>query len=242
MPELPTLTKAILTEVWPGPDGDLQEGNKDGGAGKRVEVQFNPQSLKVTFTNQNAENERPGNSRVQFVGRGSTRLSMELWFDATLHAEHRDVRLLTRDVAFFMTPQEVSASRRPGLLPPGVRVHWGSFLFDGVMNSIDETLDHFSPEGVPLRAMLAVSLSKQDLQFQFRGAGAASGAPAAAPAAGSRPLQAARSGDSVQQMAARAGHPDWKLAALANAIENPRRLPTGALVDLGSVARTATTV
>ena len=108
MPAPGTLEKATLTELWPGSDNALAERNKDGGEPKRVTVQFNPQTLKVSLSNQNAGGTQPGGSSTQFVGQGTTKLSLELWFDVTLpHASgddpRGDVRNLTKDVAYFMT-------------------------------------------------------------------------------------------------------------------------------------------
>src|SRR4051794_39802475 len=82
MPQPVDVAKAQLTELWPGSDGTLLDQRKDGAAVKQVTVQFNPQSLKTNYSNQNANTEKGGGS-VQFVGKGTTKLTMELWFDAT---------------------------------------------------------------------------------------------------------------------------------------------------------------
>jgi hypothetical protein len=52
----------------------------------------------------------------------------------------------------------------------------------------------------------------------------------------------ARAGDTIQGAAARAGARDWKAVAVANGIENPRRVEPGALLNLtgtGSAAGAA---
>ncbi|MFN7937165.1 MAG: hypothetical protein U0R19_27825 [Bryobacteraceae bacterium] len=227
------LAKAQLVEVWPGSGNKLGPQNKDGGAGKTVTVQFNPQSLKVSFANQNAGGDQPGKSSVQFVGKGTTKLSMELWFDVTLPLGGRpgdpagDVRKLTEEVAYFMRPQEVTKDGKKGLLPPGVRLLWGSFLFEGVMDSLEENLEYFSEDGRPLRASLSIALSKQEFQFAFNPDFKARGVT---------PLQPARPGQSLQSMAGKAGNNDWKKVAAANSIENPRQLPGGTLVNLSAGA------
>jgi hypothetical protein len=240
MPKPGKLAKATLTELWPGSDGTLREQDKDGGPAKKVTVQFNPQTLKVAFTNQNAGGDQPGGSASQFVGQGTTKLALDLWFDVQLplpegtESPAGDVRNLTRDVAFFMTPQEVTRDGETGLAPPGVQFLWGTFLFKGVVDSLDETLEHFSEDGRPLRAMVSVKMSKQDLVFEFGTAGSGTGRPPGAgggAAAGTTPLSPAREGDTLQGMAARAGARDWKGLAAANGIENPRLLSPGQLVD-----------
>lgn len=256
MPKPGTLEKATLTELWPGSDNALAEQNKDGGPAKQVTVQFNPETLKLSFSNQNAGGGQPGGSSTQFVGQGTTKLSLELWFDVTLPLATGqadpggDVRALTQDVAYFMTPQEVTRGGKTGLVPPGIQFQWGTFLFKGTLDSMEETLELFSEDGKPLRAGVQLSLSKQDLKFEFgagRGSSAAppagrgGGAPGsggAAPA-GTKPLEMARAGDTVQGASARAGVADWKGVALANGIENPRRLAPGALLDLSGTASAA---
>jgi Contractile injection system tube protein len=254
MPKPGTLEKATLTELWPGSDNQLAERNKDGGPPRRVTVQFNPQTLKVTLSNQNAGGSQPGGSSTQFVGQGTTKLTLELWFDVTLPRPAGDdpggdVRNLTREIAYFMTPQEVTRGSERGLLPPGVLFHWGTFLFKGTVDSMDETLELFSEDGKPLRAGVNLSLSKQDLKFEFGAAGkganpAGLGRPGGGgfgglPGAGTQPLQMARAGETVQAAAARAGIGDWKAVAVANGIENPRRVAPGALLDLSGTASAA---
>ena len=55
--------------------------------GKRVKVQFNPETLKVTFANQIVQPTGPGDQRGtpgrQYVGAGTTKLALQLWFDVT---------------------------------------------------------------------------------------------------------------------------------------------------------------
>ncbi len=256
MPQPGKLEKATLTEMWPGSDDQLKEQNATGGAAKKVTVQFNPQSLKLTFSNQNAGGGQPGGSAVQFVGQGTTKLSLELWFDVTLPAAvgqadpQGDVRNLTREIAYFMIPQKVTQKGQTGLLPPAVQFHWGSFLFKGTIDSMDETLELFSETGKPLRAGMQLSLSKQNMSFEFGQAGApgstsprggggpgGGGVPGAGPAAGTQPLAMARAGDTIQGASARLGVGDWKSMAVANGIENPRMVSPGALLNVsGSVS------
>ena len=234
MPAPLKLEKATLTELWPGANNALEPKSKDGGAAKVVTVQFNPQAMKVNFSNQNAGGDQPNNSPIQFVGKSVTKLTLELWYDVTLplpdgvSGNPDDVRKLTQDLAYFLTPQDVNQGKKKGKAPPGVRFHWGTFLFEGVIDSMDENLDFFSNDGRPLRASVNLSLSKQEIEFQFGASGTAPGAGGP----GTQPLQAAKQGESLQQMAAKNGISDWKSIASANGIENPRALAAGALVNL----------
>ena len=212
MPEMETLAKASLTEIaW----GKYQVREK----GRRVEVQFNPQTLKVSYSNQKSGGGQSGGGAMQYVGRGATTLSLELLFDATVPAGGgkavKDVRSLTQQVVYFMLP--ASARERGKRIPPGVRFAWGSFLFEGVMDSVNETLEFFSSDGLPLRATVAVTLSRQDILYK---------PPKADAGPGTTPQETAADGDTVHRMAGREGRAEhWPMIAEANGIENPRRLP-----------------
>jgi hypothetical protein len=227
MPQPQTLQKARLVEM-----------NVDGSEGeKNVSVQFNPQSLKLNLSNQWASGNQPQGSSPQFVGTSTTKLSMELWFDVTLPlpagtADPKgDVRNLTADVAYFMTVKNPNDPKQENRVPPKMKFQWGSFLFNGTMDSMDETIDLFSPDGVPLRSNVSINLSKHDLTFEF-----ATPAGSSTPAAGTTPLSMAKAGDSLQQMAAKAGISNWQGVARANAITNPRLLQSGSMVNLSITA------
>ena len=171
---------------------------------KAVTVQFNPETLKVSFANQiqtpSGTGDQKGTPARQFVGTGTTKLAVQLWFDVTALADGEnttdDVRKLTEKVAYFITPEEVS---KP---PPAVRFQWGSFQFDGLMDSLEESLEFFSNDGRPLRASVSLALSQQKIQaFKFEKAGFQKRPP---PAAGSTaPDPAARAGHEAAHGGAR---------------------------------------
>jgi hypothetical protein len=213
-------------------------------------VQFNPDTLKVSFANQLVQptgaGDQRGTAARQFVGAGTTKLTLSLWFDVGSpqpggQGRVEDVRRLTSKVAFYITPK-AAQGERDKFVPPAVRFIWGSFQFDGLMDSLEETLEHFSPDGRPLRASLSVALSQQKIQFAFAanppsgpGGTRGGGAPATP---GTRPLAQAPSGSNVQGMADAAGRgSDWQAIASANGIENPRMLAPGQLVDLEAGVR-----
>ena len=92
-----------------------------------------------------------------------------MWFDVTsLGPGEDDVRRLTQRVAYFITPERIKADP-PQYVPRAVRFLWGSFQFDGVMESLVETLELFSPEGKPLRASVGIVISRQEIRdYAFR--------------------------------------------------------------------------
>lgn len=207
-------------------------------------VQFNPDSLKVSFANQLVQPSGAGDQRGsparQFVGAGTTKLALTLWFDVgspqpPKGSQVDDVRKLTQKVAYFITPKP-EPGKPDKFTPPAVRFAWGSFQFDGLMDSLEETLEFFSPQGKPLRASCGIALSQQKIQFAFRDTGTpgapGGGGAGGASTPGTKPLAQAPAGSTVQGLADGAGKGDWQSIAAANGIENPRLLAAGQLLDL----------
>lgn len=232
------IAKARLIEL----DESLKN---EASGGKSVTVQFNPDTLKLAFANQ-IQNSNPsssgsgggggdqasGTSGRQFVGAGTTKLTVQLWFDAATASEGQvdDVRRLTQQVIYFITPKksQQDASR---FVPPGVRFSWGSFLFDGLIDSIEESIEYFSPDGKPLRASVSLGMSQQTiLVANFD---SAARPPGTARGPGASPLTVAAGGSTLQGLAAAAGG-DWQRIAAANGIDNPRQLQAGQLIDLSA--------
>lgn len=198
-----------------------------------IEVQFNPETFKVTYANEVKQpeggNQAAGTSGMQFVGAGTTKLALTLWFDVTAVTKEPldDVRRLTKEVIYFMTPR---ASQRDAskLVPPGLRFVWGNFVFDGMVEGLEESLEFFSPNGKPLRASITLTVGQQKiLVASFKEPNKAG------PRAGQRPFTPAPKGKSLQDMAAADGKGgDWQGIASANKIEDPLRLAPGTPIDL----------
>lgn len=234
MPDQVKLEKAQLWEMEP----DFK--NKKSG-GKEITVQFNPESLKVSFSNQietpTGTGDQSGTPPRQFVGAGTTKLALQLWFDVNAplpvgalssgQTKVDDVRKLTEEVAYFITPRKEGGT----FIPPAVRFLWGTFQFDGLMESLEESLEFFSGEGRPLRASVSLSLTKQKItKFDF---GEADQPPTSNPAPGRQPLTQAQGGSTLQGLASSQGKGDnWQAIAEANGIENPRLLEPGQLIDM----------
>jgi hypothetical protein len=214
-------------------------------------VQFNPESLKVTYSNQVAtEPNKPaqkGTAALQHVSEGTTKLAVQLWFDVN-HPDAGDapknVRELTSKVAYFITPKKIN-EKPAKYMVPGVRFSWGTFSFIGVLESLDETLELFSSDGCPLRASLSLGLTQQEIKAFDRDQGLRQPKPKSGTgeAAGTAPLTSAPQGSSVQNLAdgagggSRNGSKNWQDIAAANGIENPRLLAPGQLIDLNAKPR-----
>ncbi|MDZ5461292.1 CIS tube protein [Azohydromonas lata] len=122
-----------------------------------VTVHFNPASLQYTLTN-NVE-PAPGGRKVQYVSQTTAKLSMELTFDTT-HSGH-DVREDTLKMARLLQPLGPDGQRTP----PVVEFTWGTYGFRGTVEQFRETLDFFSPEGVPLRSGISLTLTTNEATF-----------------------------------------------------------------------------
>jgi len=243
---LPNLVKARLQQIaW-----DKNNKATDVKNAKEVTVQFNPDSLKVSLSNQMSGGDQSGGSAIQFVGAGSTKLSFDLWFDVTNPENNKrpvdgvipdDVRMLTAEVGFFMTP-EPNPKDKKKFIPPGVRFLWGRFLFEGIMESLNEEISYFSEDGRPLRAKLSVSLMRQEIQFRAKEVQEEDRAVAGTASSRSHAKKKvapdeSKQGDTVQHMAGEAGNSEsWPAVAAANGIENPRFIAPGTVLDMSAAA------
>jgi hypothetical protein len=239
MPEPQKIAKAELQELNAAFDAQI---NKD----KATKVQFNPDTLKVTFANQIQQpqgGDQSGSQAGQFVGAGSTKLAAQLWFDVTQDLgdlpDVADVRKLTQRVAYFITPKPDNASNPKHYMPPAVRFLWGTFQFDGVMEGMEETLELFSAEGRPLRASVSITITQQKITtFAIMDANAGAPGGFRRRPAGTTPQAQAPQNASLQSMSASgtavgssSGPRDWQSVATANGIENARRLQPGQFID-----------
>lgn len=234
------MEKAKLIEL----DQNLEQ-PKD--KGKNIDVQFNPESLKVSYSNKVAEKAQGGSkdnsagpAGRQFVGTGTTKLTMQLWFDASTPDKDGnqidDVRRLTKDVLYFITPQDYQGDETKKL-PPGIRFQWGSFSFDGLVDSLDETLEYFSSKGLPLRASISLNLSQEKILIPiFKGSGKI---PGIDKPAGTQAMDRAKDGDTMESITSAKGNGNGNSSGLdvfaiaqANDVENLRNLAVGQLIDL----------
>lgn len=194
-------------------------------------VHFNPAALDLTLTN-TLDSGGGSNQTTQYVAQSSAKLAMELVFDTTGTGE--DVRIHTERVAKLMEPVAVNGgeARRA---PPVVLFRWGAYSFDGIIESYKEKIDFFSSGGVPLRATVSLTLSRQDRVFDAGEKNPDAGVGGAL-AAGADAVEARMgAGDSVEKIAGRAGDAAAAPAlAAANGLESLRvpgasalRVPAG---------------
>jgi hypothetical protein len=206
---------------------------------KAIEVHFNPETLKLTRSNTIKAEPRGRGQRgdpAQHIDASSSKLAFDLVFDSTLEedeaAGYKDVRQTTQKlIKTFMDPEEPQAgsgSAAPKPVPAPLCVFsWGSFFFAGIVESMNETIEFFSPNGVPLRAVLAVSMMADKFDYTpepvRRAARATPDFVPVAPAAATPEAVSAAGGDPKA----------WRDTALYNGLETPRFPDSSALAVPG---------
>ena len=207
---VPTVVKATLTAM---PNGTP------------LTVHFNPASLVYTVEN-STQQQGSDPKRRQFAGQFTGKLSMDLQFDTTDTGV--DVRQITGQVAMFM---QSSASANKGSdgganapAPAVLSFEWGAYQFQGFMESFKETIDFFSADGIPLRALVSIGLARQDNVFDTGSANTPSPSGSLVPTSSlSSAVSAATLGGDPNAMRA---------LASANGLENPR-FTGGAALEVG---------
>lgn len=194
--------------------------------GQAITVHFNPTSLRLSIANTLGASGESGDTK-QYVTGSSATLTMELTFDTT--DVGTDVRGATQQIASFMEPDEQR-------IPAIVRFEWGTFVFQGMVQSYQETINFFSPSGVPLRAKVNLGMVRQEAVFAEDGAGSRAGEGGAAEAVLSLSASAGVTGISAM---AGVGDVGRGLGA-ANGLETLRftsgPISLGASVSLGGPA------
>jgi hypothetical protein len=215
--------------------------------GTPFDVQFNPATLRLQMTNNVEGGEARHRTAQQYTGSSSTTLTLELHFDSA--DQRSNVRAKSAIVRRFVTPATGATKQAP----PRVRFHWGDFVFIGVVTSVNEDIDLFSADGMPLHSKCNVTIKEQDPRFAAlsMGAGAAQGANAVPagesaapsggdPAGGGGPggptdrTAAAIGGESAAEFTARMGLDPSAWRGLAPAGGSPLSLPAGLEIDFSS--------
>jgi hypothetical protein len=190
-----------------------------------IDVLFNPNEYTLNKDNNFAQAAVPGLSAplLQFVHGGLRTLEMELVFDSyeqhtrlsrVVNAANSDVRLLTQPVVDLMAINPATHA------PPIVLFSWGNLTFTGVLSRANQRFTMFRGDGTPVRARLQVTFqewkSAQEEAKEVR-----------RQTADYTRLHRVAQGETLSQVANLFyGNPAlWRPIAIANQIDNPRRLP-----------------
>ncbi len=254
------LTKALLQVLEDTLPPRVKQGEEN-----KVEAQFNPQTLTVTYSiagpNGVIKDYRQmttQGAKQQNTGYNAT-VAMDLLFDTT--EDGKDVRNTTLKIAGMIKGMPKhdagNGNKNPDDPVPHIRFSWGTFIFYGSIQSMTETLDFFSEQGVPLRATVHLTMSEIALErndpANFTASlslglsasiGASAGVGFSASASlsagidvGTTPLTLSQAGDTIQGLADRAGASvSWKAIASANNIDNPRMIPQGTVLNVSASA------
>lgn len=217
-----------------------------GAGGAKLEVLFNPTSLKVSLTNklQDEEAGSSGNAKGadkngkaakarQTTRSTTTKLDVELVFDTTeTGTDVRDgpqgTQVLKRMAA---APEPKPDSKDPPAAPPQIEFRWGRFAFKGLIESVNETLDFWSSEGVPLRSTVQIVLQGTGTDTIEKGADAK-----LPPATAQAVVPVPKGGRGVTDVAASHGNAGaGRAIAAANGIEDMRMGGGGAVAVSASV-------
>jgi hypothetical protein len=120
-----------------------------------IPLRFNPTEYQLQKGNNFSEIAIPGleSPPIQFVRGGAEKLSVELLVDTSGTLEDVRVRYVEKLRGLMNLNIELHA-------PPIVRFVWDRQVFVGVLESLNVSYVLFTPEGVPLRAKLSVTLKE----------------------------------------------------------------------------------
>ena len=183
----------------------------------RIPLRFNPSEYQLQKSNNFAEIGIPGleSPPIQFVRGAAEKLSLELLADTSDTLE--DVR--EKYVNKLRNLMRVNAETHA---PPIVAFTWDTQVFKGVLESLTITYVMFSPDGVPLRAKLSVTLKEyRPAAVQFRES------PTFSPDFDKTFV--VRRGDTLSGIAGQVFRDPsrWREIARANDVVDPRRIRPG---------------
>lgn len=223
------LKQATFTVTWH--DGTVED----------LPVPINPTEMSFSKGVQVAEIPIPGldSPLLQFVRGQNETMTLDLFFDSTEKGMGTGATSVTKDTDKFYQLVQIEPAAHA---PPICKFTWGTFpgvdvsahvgnqkrdSFQCIVESVRHKYTLFSPEGVPLRATLSLTLreyktldeqlSKLNLNQRDRTQG-----------------QVLQAGDTLSSVAGQQyGRPgEWRRVADANGIQDPRRLTPGAFLTL----------
>ena len=224
------LQKATLIATYHGGDMEI------------FEVQFNPTEFSLDKGAQIAEISIPGldSPLLQFVRGQNEKMTLDLFFDTTeggMSTGATSVTTLTDRI------YELVKIEPAGHAPPICTFVWNNRFpgadisphagnqrrtsFQCIFESVKQKFTLFSPEGVPLRATLSVSLREyKTLNQQLHELNLSS--------PDRTHSHVVQNGDTLSRIAGRYYNKpgEWRSVAEANEIEDPRRILVGAFLNI----------
>lgn len=190
-----------------------------------IPLKFNPAEYQLQKANNFAEIPIPGleSPPIQFVRGNGEKLVVELLADTSDTLEDVRAKYVNKLRGLMHINRELHA-------PPIVKFVWDADVFKGVLEGLNVTYVLFTPQGVPLRAKLSVTIREyRPVEIQVRER------PTASP--DFEKNYVVRRGDTLSGIAA-AVYRDatqWRAIARHNGIRDPRRLEPGRALLLPKV-------
>ncbi len=213
---------AGLQLFQPPPAGGSQPG---GPIGSPVAFMFNPNELSLRKSASwipHVVRAAEDVGVAEFGGSGPRELSLTVFLDAT-DTHDRSVQQRVEKLLTCCVPTKASISAKAPS-PPWVKFMWGQFQtvsFYSYVSSVDATYKLFDPDGTPLRATCALTMTE-----------ISGSKPRQNPTSGTLSAQRVHrlvAGDTLEMLAYREyGDPTrWRVIAEANDIDDPVRLRPG---------------
>jgi hypothetical protein len=187
-----------------------------------IPLRFNPTEYQLQKGNNFSEIAIPGleSPPIQFVRGGAEKLSVELLVDTSGTLADVRVQYVEKLRGLMNLNSELHA-------PPIVRFVWDRQVFVGVLESLNVSYVLFTPEGIPLRAKLSVTLKEYRpaaVQVKER--------PTASPDFDK--TWTVRRGDTLSAVAGAVYRDSgqWRAIAEDNGIVDPRRLTPGRVLSV----------
>lgn len=190
---------------------------------EEIPIFFNPSEYTIESENNISEKEILGmTNKKEFTGGGEGTLTVELFFDSYFYmeleksTEYKDVREYTKKIKNL---QKIVSEYHQ---PPICALSWGSLYFKAFVKSVTEKFIMFSPEGIPVRAVLKVIFSEViEIAEELRRNSLES--------ADRTKARILKDGETLWSLANTeyddASH--WRYIASANNIDNPRKVKSG---------------
>lgn len=157
--------------------------NKEKSTGRQLYFDFNPETLSFKVKHETKAPERNSRQRVQYTGASTIQLSFDAVFDTSRVPGPRssdedpggstgqvgwvDVREKTRIFTGVLSNRGSAGQAAGSFFPSLIQFAWGKVVFKGVVESFSETLELFSPTGVPLRSKVSVTLGHVTRQYRI---------------------------------------------------------------------------
>ncbi len=211
----------------------VDEGSKAGKPDGEIKVMFNPKELTIAKSVQWQQRQQGGKNTqgLEFSSGQPASLKLELVFD-TLE-EHpnaggaKDVRELTQKVHNLMLVDEQLKKKKSDKgRPAAVLFIWKSFKFKGYVQSVNEKVSLFKPDGTALRATLEVSFVQAKDETMLNPQNPTSGGE------GGERLHTVQQGENLALIAYRLTGDThmWRRIAEINNLEHTRRLQPGTVL------------